>query len=108
MERHPSESQKLCINPCVSCAIRIDLGLPEVRSGFGKSEQMAAVTMPETSIDEDCRGMARKNQVGAARQTRPSQPIPQTLRMKCAADQQLKFRVRATDPRHLRGPLLRS
>ncbi len=63
--------------------------------------------MPEAPVDEHNGPILRKHDVGPARQLCATQPIPQPSSMEAPADKDLQLGVRTTDPRHLRGPLLR-
>lgn len=63
--------------------------------------------MPEAPVDEHNSPILRQHDVGPARQLRTTQSISQPPRMKALADKDLQLGVRTTDPRHLRGPLLR-
>lgn len=63
--------------------------------------------MPEAAVHEHNGPILRQHDVGPARQLRTTQSIPQPSSMEGLADKDLQLGVRTTDPRHLRGPLLR-
>lgn len=50
----PAESRELPADTGVSCAIALEFGLPELRSGSGDIRQWAAlVSVPKAAVDKD-------------------------------------------------------
>lgn len=63
--------------------------------------------MPEASVNKDDGPVLRKYDIRPARQACTAQTITKSSGMKALAYKDLQLRVRAPDPRHLRGPLSR-
>lgn len=64
--------------------------------------------MPEAPMHEHNGPILRQHDIRSTGQLCTTQPIPQSPGMEALADKDLQLGVRTADPRHLRGPLLRS
>lgn len=62
--------------------------------------------VPEAAVDEDSCPVTRQHQIWTSRQTGSAKSIAESPRVQCPPHQQFQFRIRATYPRHLCGPLL--
>ena len=63
--------------------------------------------MPETSMHQDHRTVRRKYNVGAARQMRCMKTKPKPAGMQAPSENELRFRIPATDAAHIEPPLIR-
>ena len=106
MQRPPSEGLQISVDAPVTHTVGIDLGFPELGSGLGKPEQMAVVSMPETTVNKDHCAVAMKNQIRAPRQACSTQSVSQPGRMQRTANLNFDTRIFALDTGHLLRPFL--
>lgn len=77
----------------VAFDVPADLRPPEIRAYRRPSEEVAAVAVPETSVNENDGPKSWEDDVGPARQILPVQAISEAHPVKCRADCQLRLRV---------------
>jgi len=103
--RHaPSLIKQRRANGSVPCNIRLELRLPEFRSGRrGSGVAAPCMAMPEAAIDEDGRPVFCHDQVRASRYAANMKPVPEAAPMQGPAKDHLWLRVFPPYPGHHSG-----
>ena len=90
----------------VALAVALNLGLPEVGTGFGKDEVAAAfMAVPEAAVYEDDGAVLAKHNVGRAGQAADVDAKTQPLGKQVLAHQNFGLGVAAADAGHALVPL---
>ena len=79
----PAHVLKLCVLPVIPRNVALDLHAPKFLSCRRPTEEMAVMAMPEATMNEKNGSIARKNQIGTARQVFAVQAEPEPGTVKC-------------------------